>query len=424
MKKKGCFSYVLVALISSVASLMLAGVLDTGSVTVPDLNPEPDWGLSEGEDTGDDDSGQKDKTPDTGDSVPDDNSTLVSRSPVSCTYYYDQMNREEKQIYDALLQCVQKGEKSIKLENVELITYEDYCHRAAFGLTYDHPELFWLKSGYSMSKRYNRTQGYGDITLEFMQYSYWDYSMDKTKKSQELADAVTKVANLARNKTSDYDVIQFVHDYLVENAIYDHDALNEFYKTYHNASCEYIFSAYGCLINKKTVCAGYAKAFQMIMQELGYECIYVVGDAGGSHAWNCVFLEEEGYFVDITWDDPDYTHDEPLYEYFCITNEALERTHELDDLFETPECDSDKYNYFVYNHYRMDTYSFEEAARIITAQSDQHIISVQFGSKREMKKAVEDLMSYGKIKNIPAIKKPGDIRYSQNEDHFTLTIYQ
>ena len=43
---------------------------------------------------------------------------------------------------------------------------------------------------------------------------------------------------------------------------------------------------------------------------------------------------------------------------------------------------------------------------------------------REMKKAVEDLMSYGKIKNIPAIKKPGDIRYSQNEDHFTLTIYQ
>ena len=293
MKKKGCFSYVLVALISSVASLMLAGVLDTESVTVPDLSLDPDWGLLEGEDTGDD-SGQNDTAPDTGDSGADDSSSLASRNPVNCTYYYDQMNREEKQIYDALLQCVQKGENSVKLENVELIAYEDYCYRAVFGLTYDHPELFWLKSGYSMSKRYNRTQGYGDIPLELMQYSFWDYSMDKAKKSRELADAVTKVANLARNKSSDYDVIQFVHDYLVENAIYDHDALNEFYKTYHNASCEYIFSAYGCLINKKPVCAGYAKAFQMIMQELGYKCIYVVGDAGGSQAWNCIFLEEEG----------------------------------------------------------------------------------------------------------------------------------
>ena len=118
---------------------------------------------------------------------------------------------------------------------------------------------------------------------------------DEEEKLNDLKKAIKNVAALAQQYSNDdYERIIFVHDYLIKNAIYDHDALNEYEKASHSPSCEYIFSSYGCLVNGKTVCSGYAKAFQLIMREMGYDSTYVVGDAGERHGWNCVYLDGEG----------------------------------------------------------------------------------------------------------------------------------
>jgi len=95
--------------------------------------------------------------------------------------------------------------------------------------------------------------------------------------------------------------------------------------------------------------------------------MYVVGEAGESHAWNCIYIENEGYYVDVTWDDPDYVYDEPKYEYFCITSESLARTHELDKTFDVPDCDAKKFNYFEYYGFRLDTYDFSDLCDVIEA---------------------------------------------------------
>lgn len=63
-------------------------------------------------------------------------------------------------------------------------------------------------------------------------------------------------------------------------------------------------TAYGALVNKKCVCAGYASAFLRLCRELGIECYYVAGtnSSGAGHAWNVVNFNGKYYYCDATWD--------------------------------------------------------------------------------------------------------------------------
>jgi len=432
MKKSGCLTYILIFIISSVASSMLVGNID--KVTVP--NPDNESPEFEDTDSSDDNTypeiteestePEKPEVPDDSASqnISDDNVSAEFSDNVLFKGYYNQLNNDEKEIYDIVYDGILNGEKTFSFKNVEYKAYSEYCERAVFALTYDHPELFWVQCGYSIRHWHELFDTSGDVELNLVHYAYWDYTFDKNKKIKALEAAVSNVTSQAQKIDSDYERIRFVHDYLIKNAIYDHDELNEYYKTSHDASCEYIFSAYGCLVNGKTVCSGYAKAFQLIMQKLGYDCLYVVGDAGEAHAWNCIYIENEGYYIDVTWDDPDYTYDEPKYEYFCITSETLAKTHEVDEEFDVPECNAEKYNYFEYYGYHLDKYDYNEFCEVIKAQKDQHVINARFGSLKELGNAYNDMIEKGIVRKVLGNAFMGEIACSVNEDHYTLTIYK
>ena len=83
-------------------------------------------------------------------------------------------------------------------------------------------------------------------------------------------------------------------------------------------------SAYSALVNGQTVCAGYARAFQYLMQQLGIPCYYCRGYSGENHAWNIVELYGDYYNVDLTWDD---TAIPPVYNYFNKTDADFTGTH-------------------------------------------------------------------------------------------------
>ncbi len=415
MKKAGCLIYVVIVIISSIAALLLAENIDTQSVSVSD---------SENETVEDDYSVEDDCSVDDDNYEENENYVLYDDGESQKFTYYEQLSVEEQNIYDVILDGAEEGKMTFKFVDVNYTDYVDYCDRAICALTYEHPELFWLRSGFYYSESHDLFEVTGVIEITLTNYSYWDYSLDKQNMMVQLDEEVEKVAAQALGYKTDYERIQYVHDYLIENAVYDYDSLDEYYDTLHDASCEYIFSAYGCLVNGRTVCAGYAKAFQLIMNKLGYDCMYVVGDAGGPHAWNCIYVENEGYYVDVTWDDADYKYDEPIYEYFCITSEALARTHELDEMFDFPTLTAEKYNYFKYNGFYMEKYDFDGFCDIVKKQKDQHIISVQFGSLKELKKAYTAICMGGKVWNIPVIGYADDLSISVNEDHYTLTLYK
>lgn len=346
---------------------------------------------------------------------------------ITDTTYYSQLGPTQQEIYDCLYETASVGGLSYTFKNINFDLYGEYLNDVVYALEHEHPELFWLDGGWTARGMYGIGDNNDSMTVELTTFDYWKYTVNPQKYIDALNNEINNVADMAQGLPDDYSKVKFVHDYLVTSASYDHETLEEALKTSHSASSEYIFSAYGCLVNKKTVCAGYAKSFMLILNRLGIPCNYVTGDAGERHGWNSVILDNDSYYVDVTWDDSDYTDDngQPLYpndaEYglFCITTDELEKTHTIDNDFIIPEFDAEKYNYFVYQGYYIDSYSFERLQSVVERQTDKKIISIKFSSENELNKAINDIKRWNKI---PIIADSENARYKADKTRYILTL--
>ena len=94
-------------------------------------------------------------------------------------------------------------------------------------------------------------------------------------------------------------------------------------KAEYDTSADMNQSAYSALVNGQTVCAGYARAFQYLMQQLNIPCYYCTGYSGQDHAWNIIKLEQKYYNVDVTWDDTTPS----TYDYYNKSDAEFADTH-------------------------------------------------------------------------------------------------
>ncbi len=195
--------------------------------------------------------------------------------------------------------------------------------RTVFQAVYnDHPELFWLDTAYFC--KYKRDGQCVEIDLRF----------NRTALELEEAKAVfnenaNSVLSGANGLQSDYEKEKYIHDALIERITY-------------NMGAEMNQSAYSALVNGQTVCAGYARAYQYLLQQLGIPCYYCTGYAGENHAWNIVELEDGYYNVDTTWDDTDTEGGN--YAYFNKTDQDYAGTHVRKELsVYLPPCNGQIY---------------------------------------------------------------------------------
>jgi len=184
----------------------------------------------------------------------------------------------------------------------------------------DHPELFWLETSYLCKYR-----GNGECVEIDLRFN--SASKDLGSAKSKFNEKANTILSGAKGFSDDYEKEKYVHDQLLEKTAYDSNAeMNQ--------------SAYSALVNGKTVCAGYARAFQYLMQKLDIPCYYCTGFAGESHAWNIIGLEDGYYNVDTTWDDTD----KGTYDYFNKTDEDFELTHVRQDLsVNLPACNGTQY---------------------------------------------------------------------------------
>lgn len=185
----------------------------------------------------------------------------------------------------------------------------------------DHPELFWLESAYR--GRFDSSGSCVEIVLQF------NALIDNLEKAKaEFYAAAEEILVEADKQTSDYGVELYIHDSLMKRITYDLGAA-------------YNQSAYSGLVNRRTVCAGYARAFQYLMQQMGIPCYYCTGYAGENHAWNIVKLDGDFYNVDVTWDDTEPN----TYHYFNKTDQDYGTTHIREDMsVNLPACNGTRYS--------------------------------------------------------------------------------
>ena len=248
-------------------------------------------------------------------------------------YYYNQLNDSEKEVYNAIYEQAKTGGLSIKLDP----GCSAYVFRVYHALVFDHPELYWLNvnSEYIMNS--------SELTLDIKTREFWQYDSNKNQHYHDMWDEANKIVEKASAYSSEKEKAKFVHDYLITHVTYANEELAEREKTDHSPESDYIYTAYGCLVNGRCVCAGYAKAYALIMNQLGINCAYVWGEAGdknnrGLHAWNCIEIDGANYFVDVTWDDGWYydkngkrvESDDPGYDYFLIDSATISKDHTID----------------------------------------------------------------------------------------------
>lgn len=233
--------------------------------------------------------------------------------------------------YDAVLTGFQNRTSYIVTQNSTHRVSYDEIRMVVNAVRNDHPECYWAPATYSI-------WGNSIVAMAIMvQYSI-PADTDGTMAAA-LEAAVQRYLAGIDDTMPEYTREKIIHDRMVAHITYDDTTTN----------CANI---YGALVEGKALCEGYARAFQYLLCRAGIQGYFVEGQAGGvNHAWNLVVIDDEYYYVDITWDDPADDHPEIEetrivdYAYFNVTTAELERTHVIESPW-VPECTATKNNFF------------------------------------------------------------------------------
>ena len=259
-------------------------------------------------------------------------------------FYYEQLSEEEqlvyKEIYQGLIDCQTKitlhSNETEQVNNIILLVLMDF------------PEIFWTDGS---GKLFSYNDEY--IVLE---PSYVYTGDEKTHRQKKIEEASKQIIETVTKQSSEYEKIKYIYEYLVESVAYEEEAPDN-------------QNIYSSLVNGKSVCAGYAKANQYLLEAVGIPCIYVTGTASSqngsdAHAWNIVKCDGKYYYVDVTWADAiwlnqdQYKSKEPIYDYLCCDEKTIEKTHDAEGDYNFPICDSSDLNY-----YRLQDMYYDEAER-------------------------------------------------------------
>lgn len=258
----------------------------------------------------------------------------VSVEEVDESFYYRQLNEKERQIYREILQAVQNMEESARIHAGK----EDDAAKVYEYLLYDRPELFWCDGSSQMTVYEDYTELYPGYTCT---------EEEKERRQLEIDRAAEECLSGMEPEGPEYDRIKYIFEYLVETVDYDEAAPDN----------QNIYSA---LAWKRSVCAGYSRAAQYLLEKAGVECIYVTGKirGQGAHAWNIVKCEGTYYQMDVTYGDPVFLEAESgenvpgnsiNYDYLCCTDETLSSDHIQDNHVPYPACESDDLDYYRMN---------------------------------------------------------------------------
>lgn len=316
----------------------------------------------EGDQTGDDDQGGDDGF---GDNV----SFIAERDPNTIPrYYYNRLSEDEKavydQIYEALCSCAESTGALVR------DIHYDRCGELLNIVIDDNPDIFWTANPPGAIS-------YGsDGLAKNVIFKYCMTPSEVKRRKKQIEKAVKPFLKGIKPSMSDYEVALRAHENIVELIDYDSLGIEEQERDPNrNSKPDNLRSVYGVFVEGKAVCAGYARAYQYLLNRLGIECSYVIGPchSGEWHAWNLVKLEGDYYYVDVTFDDRTNTDSrksgnaEVSYDYFCITTQELLKTRNIHKSEQYPECTAVKCNYFIRSKLFFKDYDAERIGKLIVS---------------------------------------------------------
>jgi len=220
------------------------------------------------------------------------------------------LNKKEKKIYETIIENLINFEDEFKIDVSELnissgITGAYKILDIVSAILMDHPELIHVATcSVSQTKVNDKVTIYPEYIMSKEEY---------TKNIKEIEEVIEKVKK-ETNNLDEYNKVKYVYDYIGKS------------NHYGNTSDYKAQSAYSAF-NKdlSPVCAGYAKASQILFNNIGVNSLLIYGSAeyalflGRGHAWNIVEIESKYYLYDVTMSSGN--SDNKFYRGFLIDGE-------------------------------------------------------------------------------------------------------
>lgn len=336
-------------------------------------------------------------------------------------FAYENLDTQEQIWYQEIEQALGTMTDTVKLSTdpLEQGMDEQDIDRIFQCVMIDHPEIFYT-TGYTYTK-YSR----GDRTVGIDFAGTYDLTKEEAaERAEAIRSVAAKWLSGMEEDASEYDKVKEVYEAVIFSTNYDLDAAD-------NQNIASVF------LGGASVCQGYAKATQYLLNHLGVMCTLVQGtvDTGEAHAWNLVRVDGEYYYVDTTWGDASYRMEdgseqenlsEINYDYLCVTTADLLRTHRIESVVPMPECTATEANYYVREGAYFTFYDREQMREVFDRAAAGGITNVTLkcadeACYQEISQALigeQEIFSYMHMEG-----QDNTITYAQNGKQLSLTFW-
>lgn len=334
-------------------------------------------------------------------------------------FAYESLDAQEQIWYEEIEQALGEMTDTVKLstEPIGQGLDEQDIDRIFQCVLIDHPEIFYT-TGYTYTK-YSR--GDRTVGIDFA----GTYSLPREEavnKAEEIRGRALEWLSDIPSDASEYDKVKAVYEKIIFSTDYDLNASD-------NQNIASVF------LGNSSVCQGYAKATQYLLNHLGVMCTLVQGtvDTGEAHAWNLVRVDGDYYYVDTTWGDASYRMEdgsgqeelpEINYDYLCVTTQELLRTHCIESVVAMPECTATQANYYVREGVYFTSYDAEQMQSIFDRawESGRTEITLKCADEECYREICRVLIDEQEIFSYMP-ENSSTIAYAQNGKQLSLTFW-
>ena len=241
-------------------------------------------------------------------------------------YYYDQLNKEEQNVYHLMKTGLLALVPSFHVPRLEAKTLYDIY----FKIRLDNPEIFY---SVKFSYRFYPQADSVEIIPEYL----FDKGKIKTHQ-QAMKSRVEKLARPAM-KMTELEKELYIHDFICQNVRYD------------KLKKPYSHEIIGPLGQGVGVCEGIAKTVKILCDALGIWCVIPICGNNPEkgikyrHTWNIVKIGGKYYHLDVTFDNSLGKDGELRYDYFNLDDGQIFRDHEP-LLWRMPACSDHEHFYY------------------------------------------------------------------------------
>lgn len=249
----------------------------------------------------------------------------------SSNYIYNNLNSTEQTFWDALdyvCALYLTGEDdAVSTSGMVLpdytISYSSLSLERATEIflmfNYSNPQYYFINGGYAY------IESRGILVPTF--YTEFQSGSKRSQATQAMKNTITSWESTIASAGSTEQKAKAAHDLIAKKVQYDDNYLTNPENPFHQ-------SAYSVFCDDHSVCAGYTKAFEMLMNGAGIDTIALLST---DHAWNMIRINDSWYHTDCTWDDMDgYSGYEMIYNFFNRSESVIrsDGTHEIQSMFD------------------------------------------------------------------------------------------